>query len=78
MATPFQLRVRVQRLIGLVLIGRTLNQKDPGSTKIYARLDMDPVRQSMMRATTAMFQAAGLKATAEAIDLQEPQPPKYR
>lgn len=55
----------------LVLIGRSLNHKDPSSTKIYARLDMDPVRQAMTRATTNMFQAAGLKPTAEVIDLQE-------
>jgi len=55
----------------LVLIGRSLNHIDPSSTKIYARLDMDPVRQSMTRATTSMFHAAGLKPSAEVIDLQE-------
>lgn len=55
----------------LVLIGRSLNHLDPSSTKIYARLDMDPVRQSMTRATTSMFQAAGLKPIAEVIDLQD-------
>ena len=45
----------------LVLIGKSLNQLDPSSTKIYARLDIDPVRESVTRATTSMFQAAGLK-----------------
>lgn len=55
----------------LVLIGRSLNHIDPSSTKIYARVDMDPVRQSMTRATNSMLQAAGLKPTAEVIDLQE-------
>ena len=55
----------------LVLIGRSLNHLDTSSTKIYARLDMDPVRQSMTRATTSMFRAAGLKPTAEVIDLKE-------
>lgn len=55
----------------LVLIGRSLNHLDPSSTKIYARLDMDPVRQSLSRATTSMFQAAGLKPSAEVIELKE-------
>ncbi len=45
----------------LVMIGKSLNHKSPEATAIYARLDMDPVRESVERATTAMFQAAGLK-----------------
>jgi len=53
----------------LVLIGKSLNHKDQASTAIYARLDMDPVRESVTRATSAMFEAAGLKASAEVIEL---------
>lgn len=49
----------------LVLIGKSLNHKDQQSTAIYARLDLDPVRQSIERATTAMFQAAGIRDTAQ-------------
>jgi integrase len=45
----------------LVVIGKSLNHKDPTATAIYARLDMDPVRDSMTTAATAMFEAAGLK-----------------
>lgn len=45
----------------LVLIGKSLNHKDPQSTAIYARLDLDPVRESVDRAASAMFAAAGLK-----------------
>lgn len=39
----------------LPIIGRSLNHKSPQSTAIYARLALDPVRQSMQEATTAMF-----------------------
>lgn len=42
----------------LVLIGKSLNHKDQASTAIYARLDLDPVRQSLELAATAMFNAA--------------------
>jgi integrase len=56
----------------LVLIGKSLNHRDPQSTKIYARLDLDPVRQSVTRATNAMFEAAGVKPTATVIPLHSP------
>lgn len=45
---------------------------------IYARLDLDPVRQSVERATSAMFEAANLKPTAHvkpltcAADIDKP------
>ncbi len=54
----------------LVLIGKSLNHKDQQSTAIYARLDLDPVRQSVDRATTAMFEAAGIKPKAKVIELK--------
>ena len=49
----------------MILIGKSLNHKDQASTAIYARLDLDPVRQSVERATQAMFEAAGLVPSAE-------------
>jgi len=52
----------------LVVIGKSLNHKDPTATAIYARLDMDPVRDSMTTAACAMFEAAGLKATEQATN----------
>ena len=55
----------------LVLIGKSLNHRDAASTQIYARLDTDPVRQSLNRATTAMFEAAGLKAPTPVVQLQQ-------
>jgi integrase len=54
----------------LVIIGKRLNHKDPSVTAIYSRLDLDPVRESVGRATSAMLTAAGLKSDAEAIALK--------
>ena len=42
--------------VSLAIIGRTLNHLSPQSTKIYARLSLDPIRQAMETATTAMLQ----------------------
>ncbi len=53
----------------LVLIGKSLNHKDQQSTAIYARLDLDPVRQAVDRATSAMFEAAGIKPPASLVEL---------
>lgn len=51
----------------LVLIGKSLNHKSQQATAIYARLDLDPVRQSVELATSAMFEAAGLKEVAQVL-----------
>jgi len=45
----------------MAIIGKSLNHKSLESTRIYARLDLDPVRQSVNSATQAMLEAAGLK-----------------
>jgi integrase len=42
----------------LLTIGKSLNHKSTQSTAIYARLDLDPVRESVNRATAAMLIAA--------------------
>ncbi|AHN73069.1 recombinase XerD [Pandoraea pnomenusa] len=47
----------------LSVIGRSLNHKSTQTTAIYARLWMEPVRNSMETATTAMLQAAGVGST---------------
>lgn len=41
----------------LTIIGKSLNHKSPISTAIYARLDLDPVRESMEKATEVMLRA---------------------
>ncbi len=54
----------------LLLISKSLNQKSLEAAQIYARLDLDPVRQSVDRATSAMFEAAALKPKAKVIELK--------
>lgn len=53
----------------LAIIGKSLNHKTHQATAIYARLDLDPVRQSVNTATAAMLEAAGLKEGADVLPL---------
>lgn len=43
------------------IIGKSLGHKTQQATAIYARLNLDPVRESVNKATEAMFAAAGKK-----------------
>ncbi len=54
----------------LPIIGKSLNHKTHQATAIYARLDLDPVRQSVNTATAAMMEAGGMKKKAEVIQLR--------
>ncbi|WP_018989147.1 tyrosine-type recombinase/integrase [Aromatoleum toluclasticum] len=54
----------------LAIIGKSLNHKSQQATAIYARLDLDPVRQSVNTATTAMLEAAGLKEGADVVPMK--------
>ena len=54
----------------LAIIGKSLNHKNQNTTAIYARLDLDPVRDSINTATSAMLTAAGLKKPADAVPLK--------
>lgn len=54
----------------LAIIGKSLNHKNQNTTAIYARLDLDPVRNSVNTATSAMMEAAGLKKAADVLPLQ--------
>lgn len=53
----------------LHLIGKTLGHLTSASTQVYARLDLDPVRQSVNTATQAILAAAGRTDPAEVIPL---------
>jgi integrase len=53
----------------LAIIGKSLNHKSQQATAIYARLDLDPVRQSVNTATAAMLEAGGMKEVAEGVRL---------
>jgi len=44
----------------LSIIGKTLAHKNVSTTAIYARLNIDPIRESMNKATDAMLSAAGV------------------
>ena len=54
----------------LVVIGKTLGHKSQQATAVYARLDSDPVRQAMLTATSAMFEAGGVRPTAEIVPMK--------
>lgn len=51
----------------LLIIGKSLNHKSQQSTAIYARLDLDPVRQSVNTATQAMLDAAGARQSVDIL-----------
>lgn len=53
----------------LAIIGKSLNHKNQNTTAIYARLDLDPVRDSVNKATSAMMGAGGLTNVAKVINL---------
>ncbi len=55
----------------LAIIGKSLNHKNQNTTAIYARLDLDPVRDSVNKATSAMLSAAGLKQSADTVPLKQ-------
>jgi integrase len=54
----------------LAIVGKSLNHKSPSTTAIYARLDLDPVRESVDRATSAMLAAGGLKEQAKITNIK--------
>lgn len=45
----------------LPIIGKTLGHKSAAATEVYARLHLDPVRESMAKATAAMLNAGKLE-----------------
>ena len=54
----------------LSIIGKSLSHKSVQTTAIYSRLDIDPVRASVERATSAMLVAAGVKKEAPVRQLK--------
>jgi integrase len=54
----------------LSIIGKSLSHKSVQTTAIYSRLDIDPVRESVERATSAMLVAAGIKKEAPVQELK--------
>lgn len=54
----------------LAIIGKSLGHKDLATTAIYARLNLDPVRQAMETATNAMLSSAGVTSPAQVHQLR--------
>jgi integrase len=54
----------------LAIIGKSLGHKSADATMIYARLNLDPVRNSLNAATSAMLTAAGVKKPAEVVKMK--------
>jgi len=55
----------------LPIIGKSLNHKSQQATAIYARLDLDPVRISVEKATSAILAAAGIPSLTQAGTYQD-------
>ena len=53
----------------LLIIGKTLGHKSQQSTEIYARLDTDPVRASVLRATDAMRKSG--RPSADVVNIED-------
>jgi len=55
----------------MAIIGKSLNHKNQNTTAIYARLDLDPVRDSVNKATSAILKAAGLKTSNRTVKIKK-------
>lgn len=55
----------------LAIIGKSLNHRNVATTAIYARLDQDPVRQSVQGAASAILQAGGWTPDATVLPLRK-------
>lgn len=55
----------------LAIIGKSLNHKNQNTTAIYARLDLDPIRESVNTATSAMLAAGGLTKPSEIVQFKK-------
>lgn len=53
----------------LLMIGKTLGHRSQAATAIYAYMNMDPVRQSMATATSALLEAGKVKGTGKVVKI---------
>jgi integrase len=60
-----------QALMGfsLAIIGKSLGHADLKSTQVYARLQLDPVKDAVSKASGAMLEAAGVTIDVEGLKL---------
>lgn len=55
----------------LAIIGKSLNHKSVQATAIYARLDIDPVRDSVTRAVDNLLAAGGVTAPGDVVPFKK-------
>jgi integrase len=55
----------------LAIIGKSLGHKRQQATAVYARLDLDPIREAMETATTAMLRAAKQQPAAAVVQIKK-------
>jgi integrase len=55
----------------LAMIQKTLGHAEISTTMIYARLNLDPVRQAVDAAAAAMLTAGGMTPPAEVVPLKK-------
>jgi integrase len=55
----------------LAIIGKSLGHKSQQATAVYARLDLDPIREAMETATAAMLRAARQQPAADLLPLKK-------
>jgi len=54
----------------LAIIGKSLGHKSQQATAVYARLDLDPIREAMEAATAAMWRAAKQQSSADVLPIK--------
>jgi hypothetical protein len=52
------------------MIGKTLGHRSQTATAIYAHLNIDPIRQAMATATSALLEAGKAKSSGQVIKLR--------
>lgn len=62
---------QVAQNASLQIVGKSLNHKSLQATRIYARLNMDPVRESVERGTQAILKAGGLAKQADVLTFEK-------
>ena len=55
--------------ISLAIIGKSLGHADLKSTQVYSRLQLDPVKDAVSRASGAMVEAAGVQIKGNGVEL---------
>ena len=55
--------------ISLAIIGKSLGHADLKSTQVYSRLQLDPVKDAVGRASGAMVEAAGVQIKGSGVEL---------